>query len=138
MDRRVLVVDDNAETVKVIQEALERAGFSVVSAQNGAECLVAVDERQPDLVILDVHMPVLNGLDTLRLLRQRPDMDDLPVIILSGKDEYTDVRAGWGAGADLYLTKPLRLGAVVAAARWMLGDGDRVDGVPAGVVASDL
>jgi len=138
MDRRVLVVDDNVETVKVIQEALERAGFSVVSAQNGAECLVAVDERQPDLVILDVHMPVLNGLDALRLLRQRPDMDDLPVIILSGKDEYTDVRAGWGAGADLYLTKPLRLGAVVAAARWMLGDGDRVDGVPAGVVSSDL
>lgn len=138
MNRRVLVVDDNVETVKVIQEALERAGFSVVSAQNGAECLVAVDERQPDLVILDVHMPVLNGLDALRLLRQRPDMDDLPVIILSGKDEYTDVRAGWGAGADLYLTKPLRLGAVVAAARWMLGDGDRVDGVPAGVVSSDL
>lgn len=138
MDRRVLVVDDNVETVKVIQEALERAGFSVVSAQNGAECLVAVDEQQPDLVILDVHMPVLNGLDALRLLRQRPDMDDLPVIILSGKDEYTDVRAGWGAGADLYLTKPLRLGAVVAAARWMLGDGDRVDGVPAGVVSSDL
>jgi len=138
MNRRVLVVDDNVETVKVIQEALERAGFSVVSAQNGAECLVAVDEQQPDLVILDVHMPVLNGLDALRLLRQRPDMDDLPVIILSGKDEYTDVRAGWGAGADLYLTKPLRLGAVVAAARWMLGDGDRVDGVPAGVVSSDL
>lgn len=138
MHRRVLVVDDNAETVKVIQEALERAGFSVVSAQNGAECLVAVDEQQPDLVILDVHMPVLNGLDALRLLRQRPDMDDLPVIILSGKDEYTDVRAGWGAGADLYLTKPLRLGAVVAAARWMLGDGDRVNGVPAGVVSSDL
>jgi DNA-binding response OmpR family regulator len=138
MDRRVLVVDDNAETVKVIQEALERAGFSVVSAQNGAECLAAVDEQQPDLVILDVHMPVLNGLDALRLLRQRPDMDDLPVIILSGKDEYTDVRAGWGAGADLYLTKPVRLGAVVAAARWVLGDGDRPDAVLAGVVSSDL
>jgi len=138
MEKRVLVVDDNAETVKVIQDALERAGFSVASAGNGAECLAAVEEKQPDLLILDIHMPVLSGLDALKLLRQRPDTEDLPVIVLSGKDEYADVRAGWGAGADLYLTKPVRLGAVVAAARWILGERDRAEAVAAGVVSSDL
>lgn len=121
VEKRVLVVDDNPETVSLIEDAFAMAGFSVCSACNGAECLCALAEDQPDLLIMDVYMPVLSGLDALRLLRQNPDTKELPVILLTGSGEDDDVRAGLSAGADLYLTKPVRIAAVVAAAKWMLG-----------------
>jgi len=138
MQKRVLVVDDNPDTVKLIEDAFTTAGFRVYSAHNGAECLCALAEQQPDLVIMDVCMPVLGGLDTLRLLRESPDTKELPVILLSGRGEHEDVRAGWSAGADLYLTKPVRIGAVVAAAKWMLGLEHQGAPVPPRVVTSDL
>jgi DNA-binding response OmpR family regulator len=119
--KQVLIADDHAETVDLFREALERAGFSVLTARNGAECLLAVETHSPDLVILDVTMPVLDGMQTLRVLRERPETRDLPVIILSGRDGFQDVRQGWRNGADLYLAKPIRVGAVIAAARWVLG-----------------
>ncbi len=138
MRKRVLVVDDNAETVKLIEEALTKAGFSVSQAGDGAECIRMVEAEHPDLVILDVHMPVLNGLDALQLLRSMPDTKDVPAIILSGKRNYESVRAGWAAGAEIYLTKPIRVGAVVAAARWMLGMRDEGEPVPPTLVTSDI
>ncbi|UCC67030.1 MAG: response regulator [Armatimonadota bacterium] len=138
MQKRVLIVDDNPETVKLIGEGFATAGFSVCSANNGAECLRALASEDPDLVILDMYMPVLNGFETLRLLRESPETRNMPVIALSGSGEHRDVRSGWSAGADLYLTKPVRIGAVVAAAKWMLGmDHDGIP-VPAGLVPSDL
>lgn len=120
MGRTVLVVDDHPPTVELIKDALTPHGFRVVSAENGVQCLVAVDEQQPDLVILDINMPVLNGLDTLRLLRLRVDDAELPVIMLSGRAQFSDVRDGFRRGADIYLAKPVKVGAVVAAVKWLL------------------
>jgi len=139
MSHTVLVVDDHQPTVELIKDALEPHGFTVVSAVNGVQCLVAVDEEQPDLVILDLNMPVLNGLDTLRLLRQRVDDTSLPVIILSGRHRFADVRDGYRRGADIYLTKPVKVGAVVAAVKWLLG-GSGQPSLPyamSGIVSSD-
>jgi DNA-binding response OmpR family regulator len=147
MAQTVLVVDDHRPTVELIRDALSPQGFEVIAAENGVECLVAVEEQRPDLVILDVHMPVLNGLDTLRLLRQRMEEQHLPVIILSGRVSFSDVRTAWKRGADIYLTKPVRVGAVVAAVKWLLREGGGVDEgsdqpgaseLMSGVVASDL
>jgi DNA-binding response OmpR family regulator len=140
MSHTVLVVDDHPPTVELIKDALEPHGFIVVSAGNGIQCLVAVDEEQPDLVILDLNMPVLNGLDTLRLLRQRVDDTNLPVIILSGRDRFADVRDGYRRGADIYLTKPVKVGAVVAAVKWLLGSVGKQPSLPhvmSGIVSSD-
>ena len=124
MGQTILVVDDHRPTVELIEDALKPHGFDVVSAGNGADCLVSVEEQQPDLIIMDVHMPVLNGLDALRLLRQSLVDRELPVIILSGRGGFADVRRAWKRGADIYLTKPVRIGAVVAAVKWLLrGDG---------------
>ena len=120
MAKRVLVVDDHTETVNLIGEAFSKAGFGVRTASNGAECLLELESGVPDLVIMDVRMPVLDGLDTLRLLRQNPDTADTPVIILSGRGAYDDVRAGWRTGAEMYLTKPVRIGALLAAAGHLL------------------
>jgi DNA-binding response OmpR family regulator len=136
MGHTVLVVDDHAPTVDVIRDALAPQGFEVISAVNGAECLAAVAQEEPDLVILDIHMPVLNGLDTLRLLRQGVGEDNLPVIMLSGRGHFADVRKAWKRGADIYLTKPIRVGAVVAAVKWLLQSDDATATSQKGEVAS--
>lgn len=147
MGQTILVVDDHRPTVDLIEDALRPHGFDIVTAGNGADCLVAVQEQQPDLIIMDVQMPVLSGLDALRLLRQSLMDQELPVIILSGRGGLADVRRAWKRGADIYLTKPVRIGAVVAAVKWLLrGDDGSVVGerkaefgrVLSGVVTSDL
>ncbi len=144
MVKKVLVADDHAETVALIRDALTRHGYDVIEAGNGAECLEKVEESEPDLIILDVHMPVLNGFDALRLLRKRAQAN-LPVIILSGRGDLQDVRKGWKRGADIYLTKPVRVGAIVAAVRWLLREEEEnamnapgKKGLLSAVVASDL
>ena len=121
MGKCVLVVDDDPPMVDLIEDALVREGFSVTSARNGAECLRKVDAEQPDLVILDVMMPVMDGFKALRALRERPETRDLPVIILTVRKEPGDVLAGWMGGANLYVNKPCKISELVAAVKQMLG-----------------
>jgi len=121
VDKRVLVVDDHTPTVDLISDALETEGFSVLSAGNGAECLMKVYRESPDVLILDVSMPVMDGLEALRSLREATETARLPVIVLSGRGEFDDVLTGWQLGANLYLVKPVKIGAVVAAVKWLLG-----------------
>lgn len=117
MATRVLVVDDHVETVRVISDVLTREGFSVISARNGKECLSKVEAEHPDVIILDVMMPVMDGLKALRALRENPETQALPVIVLTVRDHQGDVLAGWMAGADLYIGKPCRVEELVAAVK---------------------
>jgi len=121
MAKRVLVVDDYSPTLELVRTGLEMAGFSVLTAENGAECLLAMAFAHPDLLILDVAMPVMDGLQTLRVLRQNPETRHLPVILLTGRGEWPDYVDGLREGADAYLTKPVTVSAVVASAKWLLG-----------------
>jgi DNA-binding response OmpR family regulator len=123
--KRVLVVDDHPPTVALIRDALEGAGLSVSSARNGAECLIAIAQQRPDLVVLDIMMPIMDGMHTLRVLRERPETADLPVIILSGRGGFRSVKSGLDNGANMFLEKPVRVATVIAAARWMLGIGGK-------------
>lgn len=120
MSKRVLVVDDELPTVRMIQMALEREGMDVATAANGAECLLAVESDQPDLVILDVMMPVLDGFETLRVLREKEETKHVPVIMLTARREDSDVLRGWMSGVDLYLTKPFQMDELVTAASRIL------------------
>jgi len=124
MPQRVLVVDDHPPTVRLIQNALEQEGFSVIAATNGAECLIAVHQDSPDVVILDVIMPVMDGLQTLRVLRENEATKALPVIVLSVRDSDQDVLDGWRIGADLYLTKPFKLDDLLAAVKRIIQVAD--------------
>ena len=117
MKARILVADDHPPTVSLIRTALEGEGFSVVTAANGAECLIAVHQDSPDVVILDVIMPVMDGLQTLRVIRENEATKTLPVIVLSVRDSDQDVLDGWRIGADLYLTKPFKLDDLLAAVK---------------------
>jgi len=115
MQRRVLVVDDHPPTVKLIRNALENEGLAVTTARNGAECLLAIDKELPDLVVLDVIMPVMDGFQTLRVLREQNEMKDLPVIILSIRSSDRDILRGLTTGADIYITKPFKIADLVTA-----------------------
>jgi DNA-binding response OmpR family regulator len=112
--KKVLVADDHPPTVTMIREVLEAKGYAVVTAANGPECLLAVERERPDLVILDVIMPIMDGVQTLQVLRANEETKELPVIILSVKGKGADISAGLAAGADLYFTKPFDVDQFIA------------------------
>jgi len=102
----VLVVDDHPATVELIKSALEGPRIRVRTAANGAECLLAVSRERPDLIILDVLMPVMDGFQTLEVLRQSSRSKGIPVIMLTARTADADVLYGWRLGVSSYLTKP--------------------------------
>lgn len=106
MPKKILAVDDERHIVRLIQVNLERAGYEVVTAYDGREALTKISEERPDLVILDVMMPYMDGLETLKQIRANPGSRDIPVIMLTAKAQDQDVFAGYTSGVDIYLTKP--------------------------------
>ena len=106
MAKRVLVVDDELPLRELVQDVLLEAGLEVITAADGQAALVEVIARPPDLVVMDVVMPGMDGLTALKTLRQRPDTRDLPVIMLTSLASDLDVLRGWLRGVDCYLTKP--------------------------------
>ena len=106
MPRKILTVDDEKHIVRLIQVNLERHGYEVVTAYDGREALEKVDQERPDLVILDVMMPYMDGFEVLQNLKRNPGTRDIPVIMLTAKAQDADVFKGWQSGVDCYLTKP--------------------------------
>lgn len=106
MPKKILVVDDEKHIVRLVQANLDRAGYAVVTANDGKEALEKVAEENPDLVVLDVMMPYMDGFEVLQNLRRNPSTRDIPVIMLTAKAQDADVFKGWQSGVDCYLTKP--------------------------------
>jgi len=106
MAERILAVDDEPHILRLIQINLERAGYTVELAKDGREALQKIADAPPDLVVLDVMMPYLDGFEVLRTLKRDPATRDLPVIMLTAKASDADVMAGWMDGVHCYLTKP--------------------------------
>jgi len=112
MDTRVLVVDDDHDVRESLSRALGYAGYEVATAANGVDALRSVARAPVDLIILDVLMPMLDGLGACRSLRDRGD--DTPVLVLTARDAVDDRVAGLDAGADDYLVKPFALRELLA------------------------
>src|SRR5579863_7577235 len=112
METRLLVVDDDADVRESLRRALGYAGYEVATAANGADALRAVARSPVDLIILDVLMPMLDGLGACQELRGRGD--DTPVLVLTARDAVDDRVAGLDAGADDYLVKPFALRELLA------------------------
>lgn len=106
MPRKILAVDDEKHIVRLVQVNLERAGYTVVTANDGKEALEKVASENPDLVVLDVMMPYMDGFEVLQNLRRNSATRDIPVIMLTAKAQDADVFKGWQSGVDCYLTKP--------------------------------
>ena len=110
----ILVVDDEPSIVELVRFTLEDADVRVVEASDGAEALVLARRVKPDLVLLDVQMPRLNGLEVCRQLRREPSFARTPIIMLTAAGQQADRARGLGAGADEYLTKPFSPLALLA------------------------
>jgi two-component system response regulator MprA len=115
---RVLVVDDDRAVRDSLRRSLEFNGYEVVLAADGAEGLVAVGAQHPDVVVIDVMMPRLDGIETTRALRAAGN--DVPVLVLTARDAVGDRVEGLDAGADDYLTKPFALEELLARLRALL------------------
>jgi two-component system alkaline phosphatase synthesis response regulator PhoP/two-component system response regulator VicR len=106
MPKKILAVDDERHIVRLVQVNLERAGYEVITAYDGKDALEKVASEQPDLVVLDVMMPYMDGFEVLQNLRKNQATRELPVIMLTAKAQDADVFRGWQSGVDCYLTKP--------------------------------
>lgn len=107
MAKKILIVDDDLESVKLIGLMLERRGYDISAAQSGAQALAKVQEDNPDLIVLDVMMPDMDGYEVCRRLRASSVTADIPIIMFTAKTQLDDKVAGFQAGADDYLTKPV-------------------------------
>jgi two-component system, OmpR family, phosphate regulon response regulator PhoB len=105
-DSTVLVVDDDPVILKLLEVNFEMEGFTVLVARDGEEGIAVARAEQPDLIVSDIMMPKVSGLELVNALRSDPTTSDIPIILLSAKAQNADVRSGLDAGADDYVTKP--------------------------------
>ena len=117
MSQKILVVDDEREIVKLVRTYLEKAGFRVVTANDGQEGLTVFRHEKPDLVVLDLNLPLVDGLDVCRTIQRE---SDTPVIMLTARVEEQDRLIGLELGADDYIVKPFSPCEVVARVRAVL------------------
>lgn len=104
--KRILVVDDSATVRRIVNLTLERECYRVITAEDGMEALARLNEQSPDLILLDITMPKMNGYDVCKVIKKNPFTRDIPVLMLSGNDGFFDKVKGRMAGATDYLTKP--------------------------------
>ena len=116
----ILVVDDVADNVDILQMRLESQGYEVVTAGDGVEALEKTRELLPDLILLDIMMPKMDGIETVKRLKADASLPFIPVILVTAKADGADVVAGLESGGDDYLTKPVDHAALSARVRAML------------------
>ncbi len=122
--RTIMVVDDSPDLVEILRITLESKGFNVRCAYNGQELFAGLEELKPDLVLLDIMMPKMDGLEVLTRLRENSDTASIPVILLTAKVLYDDVIRGYKRGAEHYITKPFTPTQVLEGINLVLG-GDQ-------------
>ena len=114
MSKKVLIADDEPSIVAAVEFLLQRGGYEVHIARNGEEALQAVERELPDLVLLDVMMPVKSGYEVCTRIREHPDWRHIKVIMLSAKGRDAEVTRGLSLGADVYITKPFSTRDLIA------------------------
>src|SRR3954463_14683674 len=116
----ILIVDDMPDNLEILQLRLESRGYEVILAGDGEEALATIRDRLPDLVLLDIMMPKLDGIAAVKQLKADPSLPFIPVILVTARADAKDVIAGLEAGGDDYLTKPVDQAALMARVRAML------------------
>jgi CheY-like chemotaxis protein len=123
---RVLVVDDNPDSVIIMSGMLEPRGYKVVAVATGTEALEAIKREPPDVVLLDVMMPEMSGLEVLQHLKEEYQTGRIPVILVTAKTQDDDVVKGYQYGADYYIPKPFTAKQLIYGIELVLGKGESV------------
>jgi DNA-binding response OmpR family regulator len=138
----ILVVEDEETVLETLAYNLQKEGYKVLTADDGEEALKAIRKRKPDLVILDIMLPRLDGLAVCRMVRKDPDIASIPIIMLTARGTQGDKMVGLDSGADDYITKPFGLGEFLARVRAVLrrSPGRHIEGqeMVTGDIAVDL
>lgn len=124
MSKKVLIVDDEPHIRMLLEQTLddlEDAGVEILTATNGKEALELVESERPDMILLDVMMPLVNGFDVCRAIKARPDLKGIYVMMLTAKGQEFDRATGAEVGADVYVTKPFDPDEVLERAAEVLG-----------------
>lgn len=120
---RILLIEDEEDIASLIKLQAELAGYKVQTEVDGLNGYLAVEREKPDLIILDIMLPGLNGLDVCRKIKSNPDLQDIPIIIISAKSEEIDVVLGLELGADDYVAKPFSLKVLFSRVKAVLRRG---------------
>ena len=121
MSKKILVADDEPSIVTALEFLLQRQGFEVQVARNGEEALSLIESARPDLVLLDVMMPMKSGYEVCKRIRERADWSHIKVVMLSAKGRDAEVARGLDVGADLYITKPFSTRDLIGRIKGLLG-----------------
>jgi DNA-binding response OmpR family regulator len=109
MAETILIVDDDPDSLDIVRTFLESKGYEVHAAQNGKAGLAKLEEVEPDLVLLDVMMPGMDGWEVARIIKNHPEHGDARVVMLTARSGFSDKQEGLRSGADDYIVKPIRL-----------------------------
>ncbi len=105
--KTVMIIEDEPEAAELFAEMMRLNGFRVIKMFSSAPAIPMISQEKPDLILLDIMMPDISGLEVLRYMRREPDLAAIPVIVISAKSLPNDIKTGLEAGASLYLTKPV-------------------------------
>jgi len=120
MNKKILVIEDNPSALRLIGYTLEQEGYQVIAATNGLEGMRRAQGEEPDLIILDIMLPGIDGFEICHRLRAEPGTAQLPVLMLSAKIQETDKATGLKVGADDYLTKPADPSEIISRVQTLL------------------
>ena len=121
MSRKILIADDEPNIVTALEFLLQKNGYEVLVARNGDVALALVEQHKPDLVLLDVMMPVKSGYEVCQRMRERPDWREIKIVMLTAKGREVEMNKGLSVGADLYITKPFSTQELVQKINALLG-----------------
>lgn len=119
--KKILVADDDNNVLFLISEILMRQNYEVSQAVNGDQALKEAVALHPDLMVLDIMMPVIDGIEVCRRIKASPETSDIKVIMLTAKTSGKDMEAGMAAGADHYMTKPFRIAELSGKIKELIG-----------------
>lgn len=123
MKKKIVVAEDNPQIARLVTFKLEREGYDPIWAQDGEEALNLIREHRPDMAILDVMMPVMDGFEVLRMLKEDTACCSIPVIMLTSRGQERDVLKGFDLGSEDYIVKPFRPAELMARIHKVLDRG---------------
>lgn len=127
MANKILVIEDDPDALRLIEYALEQEGYETVAAKDGLEGIRKAQDESPDLIILDIMLPGLDGYDVCHELRQKPETSIVPILMTSAKARQEDKNIGLRLGADDYLTKPVDPEVVIDKVKGLLSNSNGIN-----------